>query len=165
MSNLIVLAFDNPEEAGQVLQSLRQQSKQGTISLNDTAVVVKDADGKVHVDNQVSKGTWAGTGLGALVGILLGGCSSRLAACCWARGAAPSLRASWIWAWTVSLCKTWQTTCSRARLPSSFSARAIPMSALGVLREHNGKVLQTTLSSEAEANLKEALGDTGESGI
>ena len=72
MNNLVVIAFDTPDEAGKVLASLRDQSKRGTISLDDTAVVVKEADGKIHVDNQVSKGTWAGTGLGALVGVLIG---------------------------------------------------------------------------------------------
>ncbi len=165
MSSLIVLAFDNPEEAGQVLQSLRQQSKQGTISLNDTAVVVKDADGKVHVDNQVSKGTWAGTGLGALVGILLGGLFFPVGGLLLGAGGGALI------ARLMDLGvdgKFVQDVADHMQPGTSalfILGKGDPNVALGVLREHNGKVLQTTLSSEAEANLKEALGDKSESGL
>lgn len=39
MSHLIVLAFDDANEAENVRSALRQQQKQGLISLNDAAVV------------------------------------------------------------------------------------------------------------------------------
>ena len=63
MSDLIVLTFDNVDEAGQVRESLREVEHRGNVKLNDTAVIVKDAEGKVHVHNQVSSGTkWGAVG-------------------------------------------------------------------------------------------------------
>ncbi len=73
MSNLIVLAFDSADEAEKVRQAIKSQQKQGLVSLDDAAIVTCDADGKVHVKNEVSRATMIGTGVGALLGLLLGG--------------------------------------------------------------------------------------------
>jgi uncharacterized membrane protein len=71
MSDLIVLTFDNESEAGQVRESLREVEHRGNVRLVDTAVIVKDAEGKVHVKNQVSSGTkWGAVG-GAILGPLI----------------------------------------------------------------------------------------------
>ena len=71
-SSLIVIAFDNVDEAEKCHAALVQGKKEGVLQINDAAVVAKDADGKVHVRNQVSHGTWAATGVGGLLGLLLG---------------------------------------------------------------------------------------------
>ena len=71
-SNLIVLAFDNMEEAEKVHQALVHGKKEGLLQIDDAAVIVKDADGKVHVKNQISQGAWSATGVGGLLGLLLG---------------------------------------------------------------------------------------------
>ena len=44
MSNLVVVVFDDENEAGEVRDALREQQKSGNLSLDDSAVVVKDAD-------------------------------------------------------------------------------------------------------------------------
>ena len=49
MSDLIVLTFDNMDEAGRMRESLREVEHRGHLSLDDTAVIVKDAEGKIHV--------------------------------------------------------------------------------------------------------------------
>lgn len=46
MLNLIVMTFDNEEEAGQVRKTLRRAKGQDLISLDDSAIVVKDEDGQ-----------------------------------------------------------------------------------------------------------------------
>jgi uncharacterized membrane protein len=72
MSSLVEVSFDWPDEAAAVLESLKGQTKYGNISFDDTAIVSKDAEGKVHVKNNVSQGTMTATGVGALLGLLLG---------------------------------------------------------------------------------------------
>jgi uncharacterized membrane protein len=72
-NNLIVLAFDTMEDAEKVHEALVEAKKQGRIQIDDAAVVVKDQEGKVHVKNQVSRGTWLSTGVGGALGLIIGG--------------------------------------------------------------------------------------------
>jgi uncharacterized membrane protein len=159
MSNLVVIAFDTPDEAGKVLASLRDQSKRGTVSLDDTAVVVKEADGKVHVDNQISKGTWAGTGLGALVGILLGTIFFPVGGLLLGAGAGAAIARLMDLGVDGKFVKDVAESMQPGTSALFVLGKGDPSATLGVLRNHKGKILQTTLSTEAEENLKKALGD------
>ena len=71
MSHLIVVTFDNPDEAGQVRTALKQIEKQSGVSLDDTAVIVKDADGKVNVNDEIDRGIKVGALGGSILGVLL----------------------------------------------------------------------------------------------
>lgn len=73
MSYWIVVTFDDPDEAGKVRQQIASEEKEGYISLDDSAVVVKDAEGKAHVKNEMDKGVKAGAIGGSLVGLLIAG--------------------------------------------------------------------------------------------
>ena len=53
--NLVVITFDTEEKAEQVVDTLKSLEHQAFMNLEDTAIVVKDAQGKVHVKNAVDK--------------------------------------------------------------------------------------------------------------
>jgi uncharacterized membrane protein len=71
MSNLVVITFDNETDAGAALKSLRSIEKLGQLSIEDTAVVVKDQSGKVKVQNEVSGAVETGAVVGGSLGLLL----------------------------------------------------------------------------------------------
>jgi len=73
MSHLVVVTFDNPEEAGKVRETLRSVQRGDYLSLDDSAVIVKDEEGKIHVKNETDRGVKIGAIGGGLLGLLLGG--------------------------------------------------------------------------------------------
>jgi len=73
MSHLVVVTFDNPEEAGKVRETLRSVQRADYLSLDDSAVIVKDEEGKIHVKNEMDRGVKIGAIGGGLLGLLLGG--------------------------------------------------------------------------------------------
>jgi uncharacterized membrane protein len=78
MSQLIVFAYDTGDKAATVLQSVAELRKQHLIDVEDAAVVVKDANGKVKVrqtlESMVKRGNVAAGGFwGLLIGMIFGG--------------------------------------------------------------------------------------------
>ena len=67
MSNLVVLGFDGLHTADEVLNKLRSLQKEHLIDLEDSCVVERDQDGKIHVKQAVNL-----TALGAKTGGLWG---------------------------------------------------------------------------------------------
>ena len=72
MSNLIVITFDNEEDASKVRESVRRLQRQDLISLDDSAVGGKDANGKVRGQNELDRGVKIGAIGGSLLGLVLG---------------------------------------------------------------------------------------------
>lgn len=71
-NNLVVIAFETEDKADQVLETLKNVEHQGFMSLEDTVVVRKDADGKVYSRNAMDKTTKEGIAVGGLIGLFLG---------------------------------------------------------------------------------------------
>ena len=161
-SSLIVLAFDNMDEAEKVHEALVEGKKQGVVQINDAAVVVKDAEGKVHVKNQVSRGTWMSTGVGGALGLLLGSVFFPIG------GLVLGLAGGALVGRMMDLGvdgKFVKEVEEEIKPGTSalfiLGGNADPSAVLAILRQFNGKVLQTNLSSEAEESLRKALGDDG----
>ncbi|HQY93040.1 DUF1269 domain-containing protein [Caldilinea sp.] len=73
MSDLIVLTFDTEEEAGNVREAIHREQKQDLVSLDDSAVVVRDKHGKIHVKNELDRGVKIGAVGGGVLGLLIAG--------------------------------------------------------------------------------------------
>jgi uncharacterized membrane protein len=71
MSHLIVLTFDDIEQAGKALDSLRQAQRSGNLKIDDAAVIVKQESGNVEIKNQLDTGVKRGAIGGGLVGLLV----------------------------------------------------------------------------------------------
>lgn len=160
MNNLIVLTFDNMEEADKVREALVQGKKNGVLQIDDAAVVVKDEEGKVHVRNQVSRGTWTATGVGGLLGLLIGTVFFPIG------GLVFGLAGGALVGRMMNLGVDGKFVKDvEAEIKPGTSAIFVllknenPTAELAILRQFNGKVLQTTLDTEAEESLKKALGD------
>jgi len=159
-SSLIVMAFDTEDEAEKVREALVSGKKQGLLQIDDAAVVVKDASGKVHVKNQVSRGTWTATGVGGLLGLLIGTIFFPLG------GLVMGLAGGALVGRMMNLGvdgKFVKQVEEEIQPGTSalfiLAGNADPTGALAILRQFEGRVIQTNLSSEAEESLRRALGD------
>ncbi len=159
-SNLIVLTFDTMDAADQVREALVKGKHEGALTIDDAAVVVKDAEGKVHVQNQVSRGTWTATGVGGLLGLLIGGILFPVGGLVFglASGAVVGrfLNLGVDGKFVKEVGEEIKPGTSALFVLTSHENEA---ATLAILRQYQGKVLQTNLSSEAEESLKKALKD------
>lgn len=71
MSNLLVITFEGEETAGEAMANVRAVERAGALGLTDSAVIAKDASGKVHVKNEWSSGTEAGALVGGVIGAMV----------------------------------------------------------------------------------------------
>jgi len=157
LSELLVIVFDTEAEGTEGLESLRGLEHTAGLRLDDAAVVTKDPDGKVHVHHQVSSGTATGGMVGGLLGLLLffifpvAGVVAGAAA-----GAVIGHLAG------QHVDKAFVSDVSGSLEPGKSALfilvrQGSPASIVGAMKPFKGRVLQTTLSSELEEQLQEAL--------
>lgn len=162
MSNLIVVIFDEADEAGKVRETLRSVEHQGRLSLDDSAVVVKDEKGKIHVKNQMDRGVKVGAVTGGLLGLLLASVFFPIAGVI-VGAVAGGLIGS---AAGLGISKSFVKEVSESMTENSSALFIIvregdPDLAVAALRPYQGKILQTTLSEEDEKTLQRALSKKG----
>jgi uncharacterized membrane protein len=158
MPDLIVITFDNPDEAGQVREAIKKAEGRGQISLDDSAVVVRDAAGKVHVKNQLDRGVKVGAVAGGIVGLLIGGIFFPLAGLLTgvAGGAAVGALTD------LGLQKSFVNEVAESLGPDGSALfvivrEAAPEAAIATLRPYKGEIYHTSLTPDMEETLRQVL--------
>jgi uncharacterized membrane protein len=154
---LIVIAFDHFDDARTAMAGLRSLERAGQIRFEDTAIVERDPDGTAHVKNEISGTTETATAVGAVIGglvtfvfplagIALGAALGALVGRVLDRGVSDAF---------VDEVKQ---TLRPGRSALFLVVKASNTDAtLAALRQFHGDVIQTTLDSEAEEALRQAL--------
>jgi uncharacterized membrane protein len=158
MSYLVVITFDDPDEAGKVRQTLSSIEHTGHLSLNDSAIVVKDDQGKVHLKNEVDRGVKVGAVGGSLLGLLIASVFFPIGGLILGAlgGALVGKMAN------TGVSQKFVKEVSEDLEPGSSAIFFIvrgddPNPTVAALRQYKGKVLQTTLPEEAEDTLRREL--------
>ncbi|HLY15285.1 MAG TPA: DUF1269 domain-containing protein [Candidatus Limnocylindrales bacterium] len=157
MNQLIVIAFDHFADARNALKSLRELEHQRRIRFEDTALVERDPDGTAHVTNEVSGTTETAVVAGAIIGGLL---SFVFPPAGIAIGAALGavVGSSLDTGVSGDFVNEVKTTLRPGRSALFLVVKRSDADALmAVLRSYSGDLIQTTLDSEGEDALREAL--------
>lgn len=168
MSNLVVLGFDGPGDADAVLDRLRGLKSQHLVDLEDAVVVVRDANGHVHVKQAVNllgygaaSGGLSGAFWGMLVGLLFLNPLAGMVIGAGAGAGAGALAGSLMdYGVSDDFVKELSAT-----IPNDSSAlfvlvrQATPDKVIAEIQNWHPRVLKTSLSAEDEARLVAALKD------
>jgi uncharacterized membrane protein len=159
MSELVVLTFDDTHQAGEAFEALKKIEHSGRLTIDDSAVIVKDEDGKIHLQNQLDKGVkWGAVGGGAL-GLMLASVFFPLAGI--AIGAA--LGALIGKSMDLGVDQKFVKDVTEALEPGTSAlfvlGRGDPTAVRSTLSQFEGKVYQSTLDGEKLDQLKKALKD------
>jgi uncharacterized membrane protein len=160
MSNLVVVTFDSAAEANEVRQKLKELEKEGQISLEDTSVIVKGDDGKVHIIDEVGNTVKAGAVMGGILGLFLLFAFPVAGIVAGAAGGALVGRSL-----DRGVDKKFVKELSESLEPGHSALfvavnHANANAIIAALKPYRGKVYQTTLSEEAEQELREILEHT-----
>ena len=158
MGQFLAVTFDGADDAEAALRAIRSVEHAGKIGLEDSAVVRKDADGKVTFHNEMSSGTETGAAIGAALGGLLfvvfpvGAIAPpTIAGGLVGRAAAPGIDGGFVKEVGQDL-------------PPGGSALFLqvkdgdPGPIVGVLGEYKGRVRQTSYDDEIEQSIDASMG-------
>jgi uncharacterized membrane protein len=156
MSDLVAITFEGAGDAAAALGSVRALEKDGHIGLEDTAIVTKDADGKVHVKNEMASGTETGAIVGGVLGAMLlvvfpvGLIGGAIIGGLIGRAAKPGIDGTFV------------KNVEDGLAPGGSALFLLtkggdPGLLIASMRQHQGQVVQTTLDDEEEAALRDSL--------
>jgi uncharacterized membrane protein len=72
MSNILVITFEDENQAMAVLKSLKNLQHEDMLKLDDAAVIVKDKEGKVQIKNMAESDVKTGAAIGGVIGLAVG---------------------------------------------------------------------------------------------
>jgi uncharacterized membrane protein len=158
MSHILVITFEDENQAPQVLQSLKSLEHERLLNLKDAAVIVKDDKGKVHVKNMTESGVKAGAVGGGALGLLIGGLLFPIAGIVMGIAGGALVGKTFHTGVDKKFIEEVQgslTPCSSAILFIVGSENIGLL--IAALEPYSGKIYQTSFDSEAEAGLRDAL--------
>jgi len=158
MSNWIVITFDNPDEAGKVRDALGKAAGGGYLRLDDSAIVIRDEEGKIHIKNEVDRGVKIGAVGGSILGLLFLGLFAPIAGL--VVGAAGGALVGSVA--DLGVDKKFVEDVSDDLKPGTSALFVIvreanPAVAIAALKPYKGTVYHTTLTTEAEESLRQVL--------
>ena len=157
MNQLVVIAFDHFDDARSALGRLRELERAGRIRFEDTALVEREGNGTVHVKNEVSGTTETAAVAGAVVGGILGFIFP-LAGAAIGAAAGAAIGAALDTGVEGGFVKQVETTLTPGRSALFLVVKEADTDAVfAALRTFRGDVVQSTLATEAEDALREAL--------
>ncbi|MGH8763457.1 MAG: DUF1269 domain-containing protein [Nitrosospira sp.] len=166
MSDLVVVGFENPHTADEVLARLRKLKREYLIDLEDAVIVVRDEKGEVHLKQTINL-----TALGASSGLLSGSLWGAVVGLIFLNPIAGFLLGGVIGAGTGAVSGSLSDygindnfiKSLGETIPVNSSALFIlarkvqPEKVLAEFSDVKGKVLRTSLSPDQEKRLQEAL--------
>jgi uncharacterized membrane protein len=160
MSNLVAIAYPNRETAEQVRRTLAEMQKEHLIEMEDMVVVTRNEDGKVKLHQSMSvagAGAAGGAVWGGLIGLLFLAPLLGMAVGAAAGGLSGSLTDLGV---DDRFVKDLGTNLDEGGAAVIVLVRrSTPDKVLPRIKEYGGHVLQTSLSEEAEDNLRAAIGE------
>jgi uncharacterized membrane protein len=158
MSNLIAVAYDDLDTAGNVLQTLRELSVERAITLEDAVIVERRADGKIKLHQSVkpaAAGAAGGALWGGLIGLLFLAPFLGMAVGAASGGAAGALT-------DVGVDDKFMKQLANELKPGAAAVfvlvrESTPDKVLPRISPFGGVVMHSSLSDEADARLREAL--------
>lgn len=166
MSDLVVIGFESPHQADEVLVRLRKLKREYLIDLEDAVIVVRDEKGEVHLKQTINL-----TALGASSGLLSGSLWGAVVGLIFLNPIAGFLLGGVIGAGTGAVSGSLSDyginddfiRSLGETIPANSSALFIlarkvqPEKVLAEFSDVKGKVLRTSLSPDQEKRLQEAL--------
>ncbi len=157
MSTLTVMTFENTTDAGKALESLRGIQRADQISVNDSAVIIKNENGEVEVQDGHSRavkvGAVAGGALGGFMflfapvaGVAIGAAAGGMIGKLLDTGVEPTF--------VKQVSEELQPGTSALFV---ITERGNLEAALAVLRPFKGSVYHTSLPSDVQQALEDAL--------
>jgi uncharacterized membrane protein len=158
MADLVIIAYETEQEAEAARKKLFELQKEYLIELGDAVVAVREADGNVKL-NQLINVTAIGAASGGMWGALLGMLflNPLLGAAVGAGAGALSGRFK-----DIGISDQFMKDAAAALTPGQAALcvlvrKVTADKVLPAMAEYGGKVLHTSLSTEQEAKLQDAL--------
>jgi uncharacterized membrane protein len=168
MAELIVIGFDDPQEADRVLSKLNQLQREYLIDLEDSVVAIRQPNGKVNLKQSVNM-VGAGAASGGISGVLWGTLVGLLFLNPVAGMAIGGVIGLGTGALSGSLVDygindSFIEELSNSLQPNTSALfilvrRAQPEKVLAELSGVHGRIIRTSLSAEQEARLQAALSE------